>query len=152
MFVAKITTAMTKASVKMFDTREKLGTLRGGRLKVRKKKDIFRLWAFQGRFLAQEAIFPALACCTIAEFFAKMKTIRWLLTRSLRFLTFFKLNLDMLDKTSSLKMGATKFFCELLTLHAKIKFCYCRYGNLFRLNNEINIICLPVIRRPIWCH
>lgn len=43
MFVAKITTAMTKASVKMFDTREKLGTLRGGRLKVRKKKDIFRL-------------------------------------------------------------------------------------------------------------
>lgn len=38
MFVAKITTAMTKASEKMFDTREKLGTLRGGRLKLRKKK------------------------------------------------------------------------------------------------------------------
>ena len=38
MFVAKITTAMTKASEKMFDTREKLGTLSGGRLKLRKKK------------------------------------------------------------------------------------------------------------------
>lgn len=38
MFVAKITTAMTKASEKMFDTREKLGTLSGGRLKLRKKR------------------------------------------------------------------------------------------------------------------
>ena len=33
----------------------------------------------------------------------------------------------MLNKTFSLKMGATESFCEL-----------CRYGNLFRLNNDYN--------------
>jgi len=37
MFVAKITTAITKASGKIFDIRENDGTLRGGSLKWDKK-------------------------------------------------------------------------------------------------------------------
>ena len=37
MFVAKITTAMTKASEKIVDSRENDGTLRGGSLKGERK-------------------------------------------------------------------------------------------------------------------
>lgn len=36
--MAKITTAMTKASGKIFDIREKDGTLSGGKLKLNKKQ------------------------------------------------------------------------------------------------------------------
>ena len=37
MFVAKITTAITKASGKIFDIRDKDGTLKGGNLKWEEK-------------------------------------------------------------------------------------------------------------------
>ena len=55
------------------------------------------------------------------------------------FWTFYKLILDMLNKTFSLKMGATESFCEL-----------CRNGNLFRLNNDYNFF----TNNPasVWCH
>ena len=59
MFVANITTAITKASEEMFDIRDKDGTLRGGSLKPNqenespnKREEFLEHWSIQG--LTQE--------------------------------------------------------------------------------------------------
>ena len=46
MFVAKITTAITKASGKMFDIMEKDGTLRGGSLEMKMEMSVSRQKVF----------------------------------------------------------------------------------------------------------
>ena len=65
MFVANITTAITKASEEMFDIRDKDGTLRGGSLKPNqenespnKREEFLEHWFV--RELTQEKIFVAI--------------------------------------------------------------------------------------------
>ena len=76
MFVAKITTAMTKASEKMFDTREKLGTLSGGKTEIKKKKILLGYEYVRFASSRKRRYSPRLLVAQSLNFLGKKKTLR----------------------------------------------------------------------------